>query len=88
MKRQAKISFDVPDTVTRAELRAFIVAALETWGGQRHPDDHLFYSLGNVKVTFAAKVLGQRGGKARARSLTPERRQEIAKKGAAKRWEK
>jgi len=33
-------------------------------------------------------VLGQRGGKARARSLTPERRQEIAKKGAAKRWEK
>jgi len=66
MKRQAKISFDVPDTVTRAELRAFIVAALETWGGQRHPDDHLFYSLGNVKVTFAVALVGA----VAARSIT------------------
>jgi hypothetical protein len=36
----------------------------------------------------AAKAMGKKGGAARARSLTAERRQEIARKGAAKRWEK
>ena len=33
-----------------------------------------------------AKALGAKGGKARAKSMTPERRAEIAKKAAAKRW--
>jgi hypothetical protein len=36
----------------------------------------------------AAQSLGQRGGKARAESMTPERRAEIAKKAAEKRWSK
>lgn len=40
----------------------------------------------------AAVSLGRRGGlkggKARAASLTPERRKEIAQKAAKKRWEK
>ena len=36
----------------------------------------------------AAADLGKRGGAARARSLTPEQRSEIAKKGAASRWKK
>ena len=36
----------------------------------------------------AAAELSKRGGTARARSLTPEQRQEIARKGAAKRWKK
>ena len=36
----------------------------------------------------AAVELGKRGGAARARSLTPEQRQEIARKGAAQRWKK
>jgi len=36
----------------------------------------------------AAKALGAKGGKARAAKMTPERRSEIAKKAAAKRWEK
>jgi hypothetical protein len=35
----------------------------------------------------AAKALGKKGGAARAKSMTPERRLEIAKKAAAKRWE-
>lgn len=35
----------------------------------------------------AAKALGKKGGAARARSMTPERRAEIAKKAASKRWE-
>ncbi|MAZ03413.1 MAG: RNA-binding protein [Sneathiella sp.] len=34
----------------------------------------------------AAKALGAKGGKKRAANLTPERRAEIAKKAAAKRW--
>jgi hypothetical protein len=36
----------------------------------------------------AAKALGAKGGKARAAKLSPERRKEIAKKAAAKRWAK
>ena len=36
----------------------------------------------------AAAELGSKGGKARAKAMTPERRAEIAKKAAAKRWAK
>jgi general stress protein YciG len=39
-------------------------------------------------VTSAAAEMGRRGGKARADNMTPERRSEIAKKAAAKRWSK
>lgn len=35
----------------------------------------------------AAAELGRKGGRKRADSMTPERRAEIAKKAAAKRWE-
>jgi hypothetical protein len=38
--------------------------------------------------TKAATALGRRGGKARAASLTPEQRTEIAKAAAAARWKK
>ena len=34
----------------------------------------------------AAKALGKKGGAARAKSMTPERRAEIAKNAATKRW--
>ena len=34
----------------------------------------------------AAKALGAKGGKARAEKLTPERRSEIARDAAKKRW--
>lgn len=36
----------------------------------------------------AAVSMGKRGGKARAENMTPERRTEIAKKAARKRWSK
>ena len=36
----------------------------------------------------AAVSLGKRGGFARAKAMTPERRAEIAKKAAASRWKK
>ena len=34
----------------------------------------------------AAKALGAKGGRARARKLSPERRKEISEKAAAVRW--
>lgn len=34
----------------------------------------------------AAKALGKKGGAARAKAITPERRKEIAKKAAKARW--
>jgi len=37
-------------------------------------------------VASAAAQLGKLGGKARAAAMTPERRAEIAKGAAAKRW--
>jgi len=36
----------------------------------------------------AAVSMGKRGGKARAQAMTPERRAEVAKKAAEKRWKK
>lgn len=36
----------------------------------------------------AAVALGRKGGKSRASSMSPERRAEIAKKAADKRWKK
>ena len=36
----------------------------------------------------AAATLGRLGGAARAKSLTPDQRAEIARKGAAKRWQR
>ncbi len=35
----------------------------------------------------AAKALGAKGGRKRAENVTPERRAEIAKKAAKKRWD-
>ena len=36
----------------------------------------------------AAQALGRKGGAARAASMTPERRKEIARKAAETRWQK
>lgn len=44
--------------------------------------------LDSDSLKSAAAVLGSRGGKARAKTLTPKRRSEIARRAAAKRWEK
>jgi hypothetical protein len=38
------------------------------------------------ELTSAAAQLGRKGGKARAEKLSPERKKEIARKAAAKRW--
>ena len=40
------------------------------------------------ELSSAAAQMGRKGGKARASKLSPEERSEIAKKAAAKRWNK
>jgi len=40
------------------------------------------------KASSAAAELGRKGGKARAKNMSAERRSEIAKNAAAKRWGK
>jgi hypothetical protein len=42
----------------------------------------------NPAAVALGKLGGQRGGKARANSLTPEQRKEIAAKAAAARWKR
>jgi len=68
--------------------------------GERRPADvignavHVMSVLtGEIKEAIpddgkdpAAKALGKKGGTARAKSMTPERRAEIAKKAAKSRW--
>ena len=39
------------------------------------------------ELSSAAAQLGSKGGKKRAENMTPERRAEIARKAAAKRWQ-
>ncbi len=41
----------------------------------------------NPAAVALGKLGGKKGGKARAAKLTPERRQEIARKAAEKRWQ-
>ena len=40
------------------------------------------------ELKSAAAQLGSKGGRKRAENMTPERRKEIARKAAAKRWGK
>lgn len=54
MRRRVKIemTFDVEASVSRRELRAFLIDAVETWGGQRPPEDHLFGGVEHTEVHF------------------------------------
>ena len=58
------------------------VRRIETGEGENRPHEP------KPGKNAAAFELGKRGGTARARKLTPEQRQEIARKGAAQRWKK
>jgi hypothetical protein len=49
-KLRTVVTFECEDSVSKSELREFIKDALATWGGQRHPNDHLFDSLDNIAV--------------------------------------
>lgn len=52
-------------------------------GQESEPDP---YNGKNPAAVELGRLGGKKGGKARAESMTPERRKEIAKKAAQKRW--
>jgi len=68
--------------------------------GQRRPSDVIGAAVKVMRIATgeeeedtpipasAAATLGKLGGAARARKLTPEKRTEIARKAAARRWAK
>ena len=67
--------------------------------GQKRPADAVSRAIMVAKIatgeieedrelSSAAAELGRKGGKKRAENMTPERRKEIARKAAAKRWGK
>ena len=51
-KRTVVLTFDCPSSVSYSSLRAYIIKAIATWGGQYHPDDPLFYGIKNIKLFF------------------------------------
>ena len=55
--------------------RAILVARIATGDAE---DD--------LAISSAAAEMGRKGGKKRAENMTPERRAEIARKAARKRW--
>ena len=68
-------------------------------GGEKRPADAIGRAvmIGRIatgeieddrELSSAAAEMGRKGGKARAAAMTPERRAEIAKAAAAKRWAK
>jgi hypothetical protein len=67
--------------------------------GQKRPADAVGAAIMVAKIatgevederelSSAAAELGRKGGKKRAENMTPERRKEIARKAAEKRWKK
>lgn len=46
-----------PSGASENDVAGFIIDALETWGGQRHPDDPLFSSLRIDGVTVGKTTL-------------------------------
>jgi hypothetical protein len=64
------------------------------WKRPRDPSSAMSLMAGEGQADFpaddgkdkAAQSLGQRGGRARAKALSPKRRKEIARQGAAARW--
>ncbi len=62
------------------QLAKFIVD-LATGNAEPEPEDNK-----NPAAVALGRLGGQKGGKARADKLTPEKRKEIAKNAAEKRW--
>lgn len=51
-------------------------------------EDEEDYGPAKPEKDEAASAMGKKGGTARAAAMTPERRAEIARKAAAKRWQR
>lgn len=73
-RKRRKQETDLIETAIETAIKAAMISTGEI-------DD-------DIDPKSAAAQLGKRGGKARASSLSPERRKEIARKAAIKRWQK
>jgi hypothetical protein len=72
-----------PKRPTDVNVRAKLIADIVV-GKKKRPED----LDGKNKASQAiGRMGGAKGGRLRAQKLTPERRQEIAKEAAQKRWE-
>ena len=49
-KMEFKVTLTLPDDVRFADAKDYILEAVETWGGQRHPDEDFFDMYGKVKA--------------------------------------
>lgn len=76
MAKKAKLPADV-----NKRAKSIVVLATEEDAGVT-PDGK------NAAAVALGRLGGQKGGKARAESLTAKKRSEIAKKAAAARWKK
>ena len=64
--------------------RAVLIAKIATGEVEEAKEE----SIKNPAAVALGRLGGLKGGRARANSLTPKQRNEIAKKAAAKRWGK
>lgn len=68
------------EIIERGEAEAcFVTSVIESKGAEREK---------NPAAVALGKLGGEKGGRARASKLSPDRRREIAKKAAAARWTK
>ena len=57
------LSFEVHEAVELSYLKSFIKDALESWGGQFHPNDELFESLEKVQTTHKLQKTCEKYGR-------------------------
>ena len=70
---------------TDLNKKAFSIVQIATGETEETPNET---QPKNEAAVALGRLGGLKGGKARAESMTPERRKEIARKAAAKRWNK
>ena len=70
---------------TRTAMRVVEQAIGEQWDGSPLPDKH---AGKNPAAVALGKLGGAKGGAARAAALSPERRVEIARNAARRRWKR
>ncbi len=78
-RRSSKLRTNDEAVIARSILDEIIEITESEDFGKKKPQN-------NPAAVMLGRLGGQKGGKARAKSLTPERRKEIAKKAAASRW--
>lgn len=69
-------------------VNAFRVVQEATGQDKEHKSNKPTTDGKNPAAVALGRLGGLKGGKARAKKLTPEQRQEIARKAAQKRWER